>query len=192
MSRTGLAADPMIPVSRHLSALESRTTMAMINIFNGEHFSTWKRRMVAAMEAKELDAWLEHDPSELTNDADKLKAKKTYATLIQYVSDEILTTLQAETTAAGIWQKLTERYGSPTTGTARLRPDPEYWYRNAFFHRAEMAQDDSLKLSQTLVDALATRLHDANLEYDVDSLVDLSKVQRFRTAVELDSCALNF
>ncbi|KAG8177522.1 hypothetical protein JTE90_023427 [Oedothorax gibbosus] len=59
-------------------------------------------------------------------------------------------------------------------------------HKNAFFHRAEMAQDDSLKLSRTLIDALATRLHDASLEYDVDSPVNFSKVPRFRTAVELD------
>ncbi|KAG8175276.1 hypothetical protein JTE90_015396 [Oedothorax gibbosus] len=120
MSRPRLVADPVVSISRQLSAMENRTTMPLINVFYGEHFNTWKRRMIAAMEAKELGEWLEQDPIEDTRDADKLKAKKAYATLIQYISDEILSTLQAETTAASIWQKLTEQYESPAAGTVNM------------------------------------------------------------------------
>ncbi|KAG8190445.1 hypothetical protein JTE90_009282 [Oedothorax gibbosus] len=48
-------------------------------------------------------------------------------------------------------------------------------HKNNFFHRGELVLDESLNWSRTLVDTLTTRLHDASLECEVDSPVDLSQ-----------------
>lgn len=61
------------------------------------------------MEAKELDEFLESE-APATDAAQVLKSKKAYAALIQYVSDDILSTLQSIKTAAGIWIDLKEQY----------------------------------------------------------------------------------
>ncbi|KAG8174821.1 hypothetical protein JTE90_002582 [Oedothorax gibbosus] len=63
-------------------------------------------------------------------------------------------------------------------GQATTRPRlriQEDAHKNAFWHRAELAQEEGLKWSLTLVDTLSIRLHDASLEDHVDSPVDLSR-----------------
>ncbi|KAG8192570.1 hypothetical protein JTE90_015204 [Oedothorax gibbosus] len=84
-------------------------TAVNMSVFNGEGYSNWKRRMRATMVAKELDTYLDPEPHAEDN-AEQIKARKAYAILIQFIADGVLSTLQTETTAATIWQKLSDLY----------------------------------------------------------------------------------
>ncbi|KAG8176615.1 hypothetical protein JTE90_028597 [Oedothorax gibbosus] len=93
----------------------SRSAVSM-GIFNGEGYSIWKRRMRATMVAKDLDAHLDADPPPDDNAA-VIKARKAYALLIQFIGDDILSTMQTETTAATVWKRLEDQYDKSGKGT---------------------------------------------------------------------------
>lgn len=106
-----------VPVSslQNISGKEGNPSI-MQSIFNGDNFQSWKRRIRANIEARELDHFLDNEAT-ATVPEEVLKAKKTYAVLIQFLSDDILSTLQEEKTAAKVWSKLGERYDVTGKGT---------------------------------------------------------------------------
>lgn len=82
-----------------------------VSLFDGDskNFSVWKRRVIAVFAAKDLEDFLEKEPDE-NSAAEKGKAKKAYALLLSLLSDNVVISLQNESTACEIWKKLERTY----------------------------------------------------------------------------------
>ncbi|KAG8176398.1 hypothetical protein JTE90_022068 [Oedothorax gibbosus] len=109
-----ITADPLIGInsSQLLADSSGRMMTTNLNIFDVSNYDNWKRRTRAAFEAKELSDFLDADPTP----NEQLKGRKAYSNLLQLIGDDVLSTLQTETTAAKVWSALETQYGG-TKGT---------------------------------------------------------------------------
>ncbi|GJW02171.1 hypothetical protein Tco_1561027 [Tanacetum coccineum] len=91
--------------------MASSITRFDIEKFDGKNdFGLWKIKMRALMVQQGCDATLETLPVDMEAGEKAALMKKAYNTLIVCLGDRVLWELTKETTAAGIWTKLTSLY----------------------------------------------------------------------------------
>lgn len=82
-----------------------------IEKFDGKNdFGLWQIKMRALMVHLGCDATLETLPADMEAGEKAVLMKKAYRTLILCLGDRVLREVTKETSAAGIWAKLTSRY----------------------------------------------------------------------------------
>ncbi|GKF53654.1 hypothetical protein Tco_0160564, partial [Tanacetum coccineum] len=82
-----------------------------IEKFNGKNdFGLWQIKMRALMVQQGCDAALETLPADMEAGEKAALMKKAYSILILCLEDRVLREVTKETTAAGIWTKLTSLY----------------------------------------------------------------------------------
>ncbi|GJZ68967.1 hypothetical protein Tco_0632517 [Tanacetum coccineum] len=91
--------------------MASSITRFDIEKFDGKNdFGLWKIKMRALMVQQGCDAALETLPTDMKAGEKTALIKKAYSTLILCLRDRVLREVTKETTAAGIWTKLTSLY----------------------------------------------------------------------------------
>ncbi|GKE81217.1 hypothetical protein Tco_1551217 [Tanacetum coccineum] len=91
--------------------MASSITRFDIEKFDGNNdFGLWQIKMRALMVQQGCDAALETLPADIKAGEKAALMKKAYSTLILCLGDRVLWKVTNETTAAGIWTKLTSMY----------------------------------------------------------------------------------
>ena len=91
--------------------MASSITRFDIEKFDGKNdFGLWQIKMRALMVQQGCDAALETLPADMEAGEKAALMKKAYSTLILCLGDRVLREVTKETSAAGIWTKLTSLY----------------------------------------------------------------------------------
>ncbi|GJX30083.1 hypothetical protein Tco_0238162 [Tanacetum coccineum] len=91
--------------------MASSIPMFDIEKFNGKNdFGLWQIKIRALMVQQRCDDALETLPADMEAGENAALMKKAYSTLIIFLGDRVLREVTKETTAAGIWMKLTSLY----------------------------------------------------------------------------------
>ncbi|GKB85646.1 hypothetical protein Tco_0957918 [Tanacetum coccineum] len=100
-----------------------------IKKFDGKNdFGLWQIKMCALMVQQGCDPALETLPADMEAGEKTVLMKKAYSTLILFLGDRVLREVTKETTAAGIWTKLTSLYMTKSLANKLYQKKKLYTY----------------------------------------------------------------